>query len=206
MFLILLGNERVNVLLDLSAVFDSVEHSILLSHLEHWVGIRGEALDWFCSYLPDRTFCVGMGDFKSSLLTFNCGVPQGSILGPLLFFFYLCPSGSILRQHRISFHCYTGDCHIYTPLKQNSPYSVLPLLECLDDVYVWMSSNFLTFNKNKTEVISFGPSSTSAAPSFNLGSLEPCLKSFVTDVGVIINSDFKSDKQVSAVVQKSFFK
>lgn len=77
------GNPAVLVLLDLTAAFDTVEHSVLVSRLEHCVGIRGTALKWFRSNLEHRTFSVIIGVFCSSHLSY--GVPQGSILGPVLF-------------------------------------------------------------------------------------------------------------------------
>lgn len=85
------GENAVLILLDLSAVSDTVDHNILLSCLEHWVGIKDTALSWFKSYLKSRTISVGIGPFSSSLVSLPCGVPQGSFLGPLLFNLYLLP-------------------------------------------------------------------------------------------------------------------
>lgn len=99
------GDCVILVLLDLTAAFDTVDHEILISRLEQWVGIRGIALEWFRLYLTDRTFFVGLGDSVSSSAPLLCGVPQGSVLGPLLFSLYLLPLGSILRKHFISLLC-----------------------------------------------------------------------------------------------------
>ena len=80
--------ERLSILvfLDLSTVFDTADHTILLSHLEKWVGISGTV-----SYLTDRTFCVGIIESRSSTSRMDCGVPQGSVLGPILFTIYMLP-------------------------------------------------------------------------------------------------------------------
>ena len=72
------------MLLDLTAAFDTVDNGILISRLEQWVGIRGVDIDWFRSYLVDRTFSVSIGDFLSSSAPLSWGVPQGSVLRPLL--------------------------------------------------------------------------------------------------------------------------
>ncbi len=100
------GSSAILILLDLSAAFDTVDHDILLKRLECVVGVQGLALEWFASYLKGRTFSVNIGSFTSPPASIHCGVPQGSILGPLLFSLYMLPLGSILQKHNINYHCY----------------------------------------------------------------------------------------------------
>ena len=88
------GNSAILLLLDLSVAFDTIDHTILISRLEHCVGIKGTALKWFSSYLSSRSFSVRLGDTVFSPATLYCGVPQGSIVGPIFFSLYLLPLGS----------------------------------------------------------------------------------------------------------------
>ena len=85
------GENAILVLLDLSAAFDTVDHPTLLARLHQWVGIRGSALQWFSSYLSHRSFSVSIGQHSSSSAPLSFGVPQGSILGPILFCLYMLP-------------------------------------------------------------------------------------------------------------------
>ena len=77
-------------------------------------GFVGKALDWLRSYLKERTQRVVIGDQSSSTTTLTTGVPQGSVLGPLLFSLYVQPIGDIIRAHGLFFHQYADDLHVYT--------------------------------------------------------------------------------------------
>ena len=100
------------VLLELSAAFDTIDHNALMNVLEKRVGVTGLALKWFASYLSDRSQCVSINGVYSKESNIKCGVPQGSVLGPVLFTTYMSPLGDILRYLHVKIHCYADDQQI----------------------------------------------------------------------------------------------
>ena len=107
------------VLLDLSCAFDTINHEILLRRLEHSVGISGAALEWLHYYVSERYHQVAVSSAKSSHCLLERGVPQGSVLGPLLYCVYTRPIGDIVTRHGLQYHCYSDDTQIYVPVEKD---------------------------------------------------------------------------------------
>jgi len=125
----------VLLLLDLSAAFDTLDHNIMLRILENRLGITGVALKWLKSYLTDRTQHVSLNGHNSAPARLICGVPQGSVLGPLLFTAYMIPLGDIIRRYNIQHHFYADDTQLYFSLNNPDPIqSVTSLDECVCSV------------------------------------------------------------------------
>ena len=114
------------VLLDLSAAFDTVNHSKLLRVLQHRIGLGGTALMWFESYLRERTQAVAIRYSTAPSVELQRGVPQGSVLGPILFTIYTLALGDIVRRHDIKGHFYADDMQLYVSfdIKDNPLYHV----------------------------------------------------------------------------------
>ena len=93
------GEPTALVLLDLSAVFDTIDHTTLLNCLKSWFGVCGTASKWFTSYLSHRFQAIKIGSVLSELHELLFGVPQGSVLGPLLFSLYTTPLSKVIRTH-----------------------------------------------------------------------------------------------------------
>ena len=98
------GNGSYLVLQDLSAAFDTIDHDTLFVILEKYIGITDSALQLLKSYFSDRSQRVLIDDVMSGVANIVCGVPQGSVLGPLKLCLYLLPLGAILKYHRIGYH------------------------------------------------------------------------------------------------------
>ena len=134
------------VLLDRNAVYDTIDHSILLHCLEHCVGFGGTALRWLDSYLTDRTQFVLCEGSESKHCKLRFAVPQGSVLGSLLFAIYTLPLGHVIHGYGISFHCYADDTQLFIPVEPEDSAPVQEVKSCLAVVKNWMSQKFLQPN------------------------------------------------------------
>ena len=145
------------VLLDLSAAFDTIDHTILFNCLQHWYGIAGLVLKWVQSYLNSRKQRIKIDGHLSDAFQLPYGVPQGSVLRPLLFTLYTTPLSSVISQFNVTHHLYADDTQIYLELdSRNFDSSITELTNCLEAVQTWMGNNKLKLNPDKTEFIVIG--------------------------------------------------
>ena len=107
----------LRILLDLSAAFDTVDHQILLNRLRTEFGVSGKVLDWFASYLSNRSQKVTVDGVLSDRFGIDFGVPQGSCLGPLLFVIYSSKLFNIVSRHLPKVHAYADDTQLYLAFK-----------------------------------------------------------------------------------------
>ena len=107
------GQVTALCLLDLTAAFDTVDHELLMLSLERQFGIRGVALEWFRSYLVDRSFRVIYAGATSNVVYIVCSVPQGSVLGPRLFILYTADVADVIKQHDVNIHAFADDTQLY---------------------------------------------------------------------------------------------
>ena len=128
------------ILLDFAKAFDTVNHQILLDKL-HYYGIRGNALKWFQSYLNDRQQCTEIGNTQSNLEYIKCGVPQGSILGPLLFLLYI--NDIVLSSDIFKFTLFADDTSLFYSHK-NVEEAVKTMTQELANISEWLAANKLS--------------------------------------------------------------
>ena len=145
------------VSLDLSAAFDTVNHKILLGILKSYFGISDHALAWISSYLSKRKFLVQIGQLTSKMIKIDFSVPQGSILGPILFNCYASTLMEIIPESKESFLLdYAGDhamINCFSPDNKNIKQNIE---KDIGKIKTLMEENQLTMNDAKTEVIVLG--------------------------------------------------
>ena len=162
-FLIKLDNNsniQLN-LLYLSAAFDTINHSILIKCLED-IGFVGIPLAWVKSYLSERTFSIKIDNYYSSTYKMYYGVPQGSVLGPLLFSLYILPLNNIISNFpSVKYQIFADNIQFYIelPVIANSSDNVV-LIDCNNMVKYWFLQNSLMLNMNKTHLLNISRTSS----------------------------------------------
>ena len=148
------------IFLDLSKAFDTVNHNILVNKLENYFGFRGRALELIKSYLTNRFQYTKIGNSKSKLLPIECGVPQGSSLGPLLFTLYI---NDLPLATKFSATLYADDTYLALSDK-NLTQLKTRMNDQLQFINAWLQSNKLSLNYTKTTYMLFNKQLQSTVP------------------------------------------
>ena len=148
----------VVLLLDLSAAFDTVDHCKLLNILRNELGITGTAWKWFSSFLTGRCQTIKVGNEESYEIVIKFGVPQGSVLGPVLFNIYIRSLYSTAHDLNFSIQGYADDHQLYKSFKPNEEPTILinDVPKCFQEINDWMKKHYLQLNAGKTEILVFG--------------------------------------------------
>ena len=193
--------EAVLVLLDMSAAFDTIDHSILLSRLSERFGISGTVLDWFTSYLHERTQTVVVADESSSPRQLLHGVPEGFVLGPVLFTLYVSPMEDIINAHELDSMFYADDTQIYIIFKRRDHLNAISKLEnCIEDLKDWLSVNKLFLNDSKTEIVHVSSrfdKGSESLPDITIGNSEISTSEKARNLGVLVDSHLDLTSHVS---------
>ena len=190
----------IGVFLDLSNVFDTLNHGILFSKLENY-GIRGVALNWIKSYFHNREQFVQYNNVTSSQLITQCGVPQGSILGPLLFILYIndLPNASRIIEPLL-FADDTSICYSHS-----DPVVLASVLnEALQSIGSWMRANKLSVNIDKTDYVIFHSRHKKVSYDISLSFDDKCItrKPKVKFLGFFLHENLTWKPHISHVCKK----
>ncbi len=198
------------VLFDLSTAFDTVDHEVLLHRLEFDCGIREIPLQWIRSYLTGRSQETTINGISSSSVALKYGVPQGSVLGPVLFTCYVRPLENIARKSDLGLHTYADDNQLYitfNPLNDTAQ-AVKKIEACVDEMRSWMKKNALKMNDEKTEVLII--SSPTNRRKFNIdhlriGESDISPATSVRDLGVMLDQSLNMEKQINSLCSRCHF-
>lgn len=196
-------------LLDMSAAFDTVDHDILLQRLEISFGFSNLALEWIRSFVTGRQQTVTFRGVLSAYLPVLYGVPQGSVLGPLLFVLYAADVTTIANMHNVRVHAYADDTQLYNSCSAaDGATSADQLLCCMSDIGRWMSSNRLKLNVDKTQFIWIGaPRQLQEVSNVQLmvdGVPVPTADT-VKDLGVTLDAQLSFKNHVDSVVRSCYY-
>ena len=171
-------------------------------------------MKWFRSYLTDRSQSIIIDDEISKPKQLKYGVPQGSILGPLLFTAYMTPMKNVIERHGLRYHCYADDTQIYisfSPLSEDEKEKVIDSLEeaiCVCDIKNFMIANKLKLNDDKTEVIFLGTKhrlDQLGQIGITVGDSVIYPSDKVRNLGVIFDKHFSMDDQIKSVYKQGFY-
>ena len=204
------GTCTILVLLDMSAAFDTVDIQKLLKILQYKIGLSGTVLKWFQSFLVGRKQKVLIDGQLSEAILSMFGVPQGSVLGPVLFNIYVSSLPSVIKNLAFSTSLYADDVNARRQFSLNFQYSntLIKVPELIAQISEWMETHFLKINPSKTEVILFQPPGSASTPVIRgicLG--ESCIRfsKTVKLLGVHLDESMSLDSHVNTLVSECFY-
>ena len=194
------GKVGCGIFIDLRKAFDTVNHNILLQKLEHY-GIRDTSLNWFRSYLTERKQYVFFNGYSSALQNITCGVPQGSVFGPLLFLIYINDLPNISKI--LKFYLFADDTNIYYE-STNSKELEKVLNRELKKLYQWLCVNRLSLNIKKTNFVIFHPFNKKVGVPITLLINKKAIseQKYVKYLGVLIDSSLTWKYHIANIAKK----
>ena len=190
-------------MLDLSAACDAIDHKLLFQRLQHRYDICGTALNWFRSYLSNRTQSVRIQDTDSSAKTLLYGVPQGSVLGPLLFLLFFAPLEDVIRAHGLDAMMYADNTQLYITISSfdQRPIALSKMDLWINDIMIWCTINGLTCNLDKTEIVHFTSrfSNSEVIPDININGCTIPPEPDAQNLGVIMDSHLLLTKHLNNI-------
>ena len=204
------GNISVLALLVFSSEFDAIDHLILVHRLYTDLGFTDIVLQRFSSYLIDCTHYVSLSNNCSAFASVHSGVPQGSVLGPILFTMYIKPLSAIIDSHSIIHHSFADDLQLQMSALPDGISELLHSMQsCISDVKAWATENMLKLNDNKTElmlVTSNGTRHLHYLPtSITIGNAQIPFKQSEKNLGSTLDFNLTMNAHVSNIARTCYF-
>ena len=203
------GNISVLAFLDFSSAFDTIDHPILVHRLHTDFGFTDAVLQW-SSYLTDRTHSVSLSNHCSAFAPVHSGVPQGSVLGPMLFTMYIKPLSAIVDSHFIMHHSFADDLQLEMSAPPDRISELLHSMQSfICDVKAWATANMLRLNDNKTELMLVTSRRTKHLhnlPTYiTMGNAQIPFKQSVKNLGFALGCHLTMNAHVSNIARTCYF-
>ena len=204
------GNISILALLDFSSAFDTIDHPILVHRLHTDFGFTDPVLQWFSFYLTDRTHYVSLSNHCSAFTHVHSGVPQDSVLGPILFTMYIKPLSAIIDSHSIIHHSFADDLQLQMSAPPDRISELLHSMQsCICDVKAWETANMLKLNDNKKELMLVASKRSkhlhNLPTSITIDNAQIPFKKSVKNLGFTLDCHLTMNAHVSNIARTCYF-
>ena len=195
---------------DFSSAFDTIDHTILVHRLHTDFGFTDTVLQWFSSYLTDRTHYVSLSNHCSAFAPVHSGVPRGSVLGPILFTMYIKPLSAIIDSHSIIHHSFADDLQLQMSAPPDRISELLHSMQsCISDVKAWATANMPKLNDSKTELMLVTSKRSkhlhNLPTSITIGNARIPFKQSVKNLGFTLDCHLTMNAHVSNIARTCYF-
>ena len=204
------GNISVLALLDFSSAFDTIDHPIVVHRLHTDFGFTDTVLQWFSSYLTDRTHYVSLSNHCSAFSTVHSDVTQSSVLGPIIFTMCVMPLSAIIVSHSIIHHSFANVLQIQMSAPPDGISELLHSIQsCISDVKALATMNMLKLNENKTDLMLITSRRTkhlhNLPTSITMSSAQIPFKQSVKNLGFALDCHITMNAHVSNIARTCYF-
>ena len=197
-------------MLDFPSAIDTIDHPILVHRLHTDFGFTYTVLQWFSSYLTDRTHYVSLSNDCSAFAPVQSGVPQGPVLGPIHITMYIKPLSAIIDSHSTIHHSFADDLQLQMSAPPDRISELLHSIQsCISDVKAWATANMLKLNDNKTELMLITSKRSkhlhNLPTSITIGNAQIPFKQPVKNLGFTLDCHLTMNAHVSNIARTCYF-